>query len=125
MEIYGFGILGLCMFIGFFFGKLLAGALGLSGDVGGVGFAMVLMIAMCAILEKRGKSFSPQTEKGIAVVSSLYIPVVVAMSMNQNVYTAITQGLVPIAAGALATVASLLLVPVLSKLGHSGKEGKG
>lgn len=124
MQIYGFGLLGLCMFIGFFFGKLLAGVLGLSGDVGGVGFAMVIMIAFCAYMEKSGKKLHPETEQGFNTISSLYIPVVVAMSMNQNVYAAVTQGLVPILAGALATVASLLLVPVLSKLGDNGKEGK-
>lgn len=122
MEIYGLGILGICMYIGFFIGKLLARALGLSGDVGGVGFAMVLMIALCAILEKKGKSLHPKTEEGIKFMSALYIPVVVAMSMNQNVYSAITQGLVPIVAGAVATIGSLFLIPLLSKLG-SGKGG--
>ena len=44
--------------------------------------------------------------------------------MNQNVYAAVTNGLVPIAAGALATVGSLLLVPVIAKIGHSSGEGK-
>lgn len=124
MEVYGFGLLGICMFIGFFLGNLLGAALGLSGDVGGVGFSMVLMIAYCALLEKKGKKLHPETEKGIATISSLYIPVVVAMSMNQNVYAAVTNGFVPIAAGALATFGSLLLVPVISKLGDSNKEGK-
>lgn len=124
MEIYGCGILGLCMFVGFFFGKLLAAALGLSGDVGGVGFAMVLMILLCAVLEKKGKSLHPKTEEGIKFISSLYIPVVVAMSMNQDVYSAITHGLIPIAAGAVATVASLLLIPVLSKLGSGETPAK-
>lgn len=124
MEVYGFGLLGICMFAGFFIGNLLGGALGLSGDVGGVGFAMVLMIALCAILEKRGKRLHPETEKGIGTISSLYIPVVVAMSMNQNVYAAVTNGLVPIAAGALATLGSLLLVPLLSRLGSRSGEGR-
>lgn len=117
MEIYGCGILGVCMFVGFFIGKLLAAALGLSGDVGGVGFAMVLMIALCAFLEKKGKSLHPKTEGGIQFVSAMYIPVVVAMTMNQDVYSAISHGLVPIAAGAVATLASLAIIPVLSKLG--------
>lgn len=129
MEIYGCGILGVCMFVGFFIGKLLAAALGLSGDVGGVGFAMVLMIALCAFLEKKGKTLHPKTEEGIKFISALYIPVVVAMTMNQNVYSAMTHGLVPIVAGAVATVASLLLIPVIAKLGggedsSNGKGGK-
>ncbi len=124
MEIYGFGLLGAFMFAGFFVGNLLGAALGLSSDVGGVGFAMALMIGYCALLEKKGKKLHPATERGIATISSLYIPVVVAMSMNQNVYSAVTNGLVPIVAGALATVGSLLLVPMISKLGDSSKEGK-
>lgn len=129
MEIYGCGILGVCMFVGFFIGKLLAAALGLSGDVGGVGFAMVLMIALCAFLEKKGKTLHPKTEEGIQFISALYIPVVVAMSMNQDVYSAMTHGLVPIVAGAAATIISVLLIPVIAKLGagedsSNGKGGK-
>ena len=116
MEIYGFGLLGGCMFAGFFLGHILAGMLGLSGDVGGVGFAMVLMIAVSAILEKKGKRLHPETEKGIATISSLYIPVVVAMSMNQDVFSALAHGLVPVLSGALAVVISLLAIPLIHRL---------
>ena len=38
------------------------------------------------------------------------------MSMNQNVYSAVTEGVIPIVAGVVATVGSLLLIPLLSKL---------
>ncbi len=125
MEIYGLGILGGCMYVGFFIGKLLAQALGLSGDVGGVGFAMILMIVVDTVLKKKGKPLSEKTAGGIKFMSGLYIPVVVAMSMNQNVYAAVTQGLVPIVSGILATVLSLLLIPFLSKLGKSDRADAG
>lgn len=116
MEIFGLGIIGACMFIGSFIGRLLGAALGLGSDVGGVGFAMVLIVVLCAYLEKTGKSLNKKTEGGIQFLSALYIPVVVAMSMNQNVYSAVTEGIIPIVAGVVATVGSLLLIPLLSKL---------
>ena len=116
MEIFGLGIIGACMFIGSFIGRFLGAALGLDSDVGGVGFAMVLIVALCAYLEKTGKGLNKKTEAGIQFLSALYIPVVVAMSMNQNVYSAVTEGVIPIVAGVVATVGSLLLIPLLSKL---------
>ncbi len=116
MEILGLGIIGACMFIGSFVGRLLGTALGLGSDVGGVGFAMVLIVILCAYLEKTGKSLNKRTEEGIQFLSALYIPVVVAMSMNQNVYSAVTEGVIPIVAGVAATIGSLLLIPLLSKL---------
>ena len=55
-------------------------------------------------------------EGGIQFVSAMYIPVVVAMSMNQDVYSALASGLVPLVAGLLAVVIPLALIPVLRKL---------
>ena len=43
----------------------LGAALGLDSDVGGVGFAMVLIVALCAYLEKTGKGLNKKTEAGI------------------------------------------------------------
>ena len=123
MEIFGLGIIGACMFIGSYIGRLLGTALGLDSDVGGVGFAMVLIVALCAYLEKKGTGLLKKTEGGIQFLSALYIPVVVAMSMNLNVYSAVTEGVIPIVAGVVATVGSLVLIPVLSKLAKdSGSE---
>jgi malonate transporter MadL subunit len=89
---------------------------GLGSDVGGVGFAMVIFILIQVYLQKSGKSLDKKTEGGIQFVSAMYIPVVVAMSMNQDVYSALASGLVPLVAGLLAVVIPLALIPVLRKL---------
>ncbi|MBR2551649.1 MAG: malonate transporter subunit MadL [Erysipelotrichaceae bacterium] len=116
MGIYGLGIIGACMFAGCFLGNLLGAALGLNSDVGGVGFAMVFFILIQVYLAKTGKKLNPKTEGGIEFISALYIPVVVAMSMNQDVYSAVASGLVPIISGILAVIIPLLTIPLISKL---------
>ena len=47
----------------------------------------------------------------------MYIPIVVAMAAIQNVYAAVGAGPVALAAGVTATVVSLAMVPLLSKIG--------
>lgn len=116
MEIYGFGIVALCMFVGSFIGRVVGVAVGVQGDVGGVGFAMLLLILISNNYESKGKSFSEGTQKGIIFLSSLYIPIVVAMSSIQNVVTAFEGGIVAFAAGIISTLGGLLLVPMISKL---------
>ncbi|MBE6129470.1 MAG: malonate transporter [Erysipelotrichaceae bacterium] len=116
MGIFGLGIIAACMFAGCFLGNLLGAALGLGSDVGGVGFAMVIFILIQVYLQKSGKSLDKKTEGGIQFVSAMYIPVVVAMSMNQDVYSALASGLVPLVAGLLAVIIPLALIPVLRKL---------
>ena len=124
MEIYGLGLVGVCMFIGSFVGTLigkvvntLVPSVEISGDIGGVGFAMLLLILITNYLDKKGKPLSEKTGRGIGLLSALYIPIVVAMSANQNMYSAFSSGLVAFAAGILATLGGLVLVPVISKLG--------
>lgn len=122
MEIYGLGIVGVCMFVGSFIGRQLATLMGISGDVGGVAFAMILLVWFVSYREKKGKPIAEKTSNGIKFLSALYIPVVVAMSANQNVVSAVSGGLVPILSGVLAVACSLLLIPVISKIGTSNKE---
>ncbi|SNS55963.1 malonate transporter, MadL subunit [Anaerovirgula multivorans] len=116
MEIYGFGLVALCMFIGSFIGRFIGDIIGVQGDVGGVGFAMLLLVLVTNYFEKKGKHFDEKTSKGIVFLSALYIPVVVAMASIQNVVAAFAGGLVAFAAGGLATIGGLLLVPIISKL---------
>ncbi len=116
MGIYGLGIIAACMFAGCYLGNLLGAALGLNSDVGGVGFAMVIFILLQVYLQKSGKSLHPKTEGGIQFISALYIPVVVAMSMNQDVYSALASGLIPLISGLVAVIIPLCLIPVLKKL---------
>ncbi|GAB6086653.1 malonate transporter subunit MadL [Alkaliphilus crotonatoxidans] len=116
MEIYGLGLVALCMFIGTLFGRVLGSILGVQGDVGGVGFAMLLLILISNYYEGKGKDFSQKTKNGILLLSALYIPVIVAMSSIQNVVSAFSGGLVAFVAGGGATIGALFLVPLISKL---------
>lgn len=122
MEIYGLGLVAFSMFLGSFIGRIFGKITGIGGDIGGVGFAMLFLILYTNYLEKKGKPISKKTGNGILLLSSLYIPIVVAMSSIQNMATAFDQGLVAIAAGVLATLAGLLLVPVISKIGKNKEE---
>ena len=117
MEIYGLGLVALCMFIGSFFGTLIGKLIGTGGNVGGVGIAMLLLILISNFYESNGKSFSEKTQNGILLLSALYIPIVVAMSAIQNVVSAFQGGLVAFLAGAIPTVGVLFLVPFITKLG--------
>ncbi len=122
MEIYGLGLVGFFMFLGSFLGRLVGKLVGIDGDIGGVGFAMLFLILCTNYLEKKGRPISKKTGNGILLLSSLYIPIVVAMSSIQDMATAFDQGIVAIAAGLFATLAGLLLVPVISKIGKSKEE---
>ncbi len=122
MKIYGVGILAACFLIGHIVGDMLGKAFHLTGNLGGVGFAMLLLVVGNDYFKK--KNLIPtETENGILFWSTMYIPVVVAMSATQNVKAALSGGWVAILVGILATIACYLLVPVMSKwstsLNHS------
>lgn len=51
------------------------------------------------------------------MLSALYIPIVVAMAGIQNVVAAFSGGAVAFLAGGIATIGSMLLVPLIGKLG--------
>ncbi|WP_422447585.1 malonate transporter subunit MadL [Thermoanaerobacterium sp. DL9XJH110] len=121
MEIYGLGIIAVCMFAGTFLGNLLGELLGVKGDVGGVGIAMLLLVLISNYMESKGRPFPEKTSKGIEFVSSLYIPIVVAMASIQNVVAAFKGGAVAFLAGGLATIGSMLLIPIISRIGASEK----
>lgn len=118
MEIYGIGIIALCMFLGSVVGRILGAILGTGDDIGGVGFAMLFLMLFCNHMQKNKKELSAPTERGIRFLSAIYIPVVVAMSAKQNVVTAVSGGAIAILAGVIATVAALAMVPIISKLGN-------
>ena len=117
MVLYGVAALALCMLSGTIVGELLGLALGIDANVGGVGFAMIMLIFATAWLRKRGK-FPKATEQGVLFWSAMYIPIVIAMASIQNVATAITGGPMAILAGLGALVAGAALVPVLSRIGE-------
>ena len=116
MKIYGVALLCACFLLGKFLGQLLGSTLGLAGDIGGVGFAMLLLMLSSTYLRKK-KWLVPESESGIRFWSAMYIPIIVAMAATQNVDAAFSGGWVAILAGGAATLAGLPLVPVISRIG--------
>lgn len=102
-------------------GDVLGMALGVNANIGGVGFAMLLLIIISTWAEQRGTMKGPE-EAGIKFWAAMYIPIVVAMSSIQNVVAALSGGMVAILGGALAVVLGFLLIPVLSP--HHSSEQK-
>ena len=98
-------------------GELLGVALGIDANVGGVGFAMIMLIVATDWLRRKGK-FPKPTEQGVLFWSAMYIPIVIAMASTQNVAKAITGGPMAILAGLGALAAGAALVPVLARIGE-------
>lgn len=118
MVIYGVMVLGLCMFIGTSIGLGLGKLLGISGDIGGVGFAMVLLVFVTPWLKSRGWLPKP-SEDGIMFWNAMYIPVVIAMAATQNVASAMSGGAIAFIAGLASVMVCFVLIRPLSLLAGS------
>jgi malonate transporter MadL subunit len=116
MAIYGTALLSFCLLVGLLAGKVLGWMLGMDGNIGGVGIAMLLLILLTDRLKKSAALPEP-SEAGILFWSSIYIPVIVAMAASQNVRAAIHGGPAALLAGLLATVACCALVPLFARIG--------
>jgi len=112
MIIYGVALLAGCYMVGNFIGDVLGKLLGVQANIGGVGFAMLLLIIISTWAMQKGYMKAPE-EQGIKFWSAMYIPIVVAMSSIQNVAAALSGGLVAILGGILAVAIGFLLIPVL------------
>ncbi|NVJ63517.1 MAG: malonate transporter subunit MadL [Flavobacteriaceae bacterium] len=124
MKIYGVALLVFCFLIGKYLGGLLAELIGISGDVGGVGFAMLLLMFANGFL-KRFSWYEVQTKAGVLFWSSMYIPVIVAMAATRNVHAAISGGWTALIAGVAVTLVGFMLVPLLSKIRTTKQESDG
>jgi malonate transporter MadL subunit len=121
MKIYGVALLSFCFLVGKLAGYLLGSAINIDGDVGGVGFAMILLMVVNTYF--RNKGWLPfETESGILFWTSMYIPIVVAMSATQNVKAALSGGLLAIIAGTMVTLVGFMLVPLISKIGKKQED---
>lgn len=117
MKIYGVAILGACFIVGQLIGEQLGVIIDVSGNVGGVGFGMLLLILANKYLSKKAP-LSKDSEKGILFWSSMYIPVVIAMSATQNVKAALSGGWVAIMVGLIATGISFSMIPLIARIGR-------
>ena len=104
MPLYGTALLAVCHLLGILLGELLGRALGVQANVGGVGIAMLLLIAARFYGHQRGW-LEAKSEEGVNYWAALYIPVVIAMAMQQNVLKALSGGPMALAA-AITTVAA-------------------
>ena len=120
MTISGVALLAICTLLGNYLGDLLGIALGVKANVGGVGIAMILLIAARIWLAKSGL-FSEGLKKGVDLWGSLYIPIVVAMAATQNVVAAVKAGPLVLIAGTSAVVLCFSAVAVISRIGPHGE----
>lgn len=116
MVLYGVAALALCVISGMIIGDLLGLAVGVDANVGGVGFAMIMLVLLTDWLRKRDL-FPKATEQGVLFWSALYIPIVVAMASTQNVVEAVAGGPMAIIAGVTALVLGAAMVPAISRIG--------
>ena len=114
IVIYGVALLAGCMFVGSFVGNLLGLLTGLNSDIGGVGFAMILLLLLT---NSRGiTKILPETyTKGINFWKEMYIPVTIAMAASQNVVSALNGGLLALVLGVGVVLIMLLLIPLFNK----------
>lgn len=118
MIIYGVGLLAFCYVTGQLAGELLGRLIGVEANVGGVGFAMLLLIFLNDWFTRKGYT-DKLTERGIEFWSQMYIPIVVAMSAVQNVKVAVSSGLIALLAGTVPVLICLAMIPVLAKFAKS------
>ncbi|WP_338875825.1 malonate transporter subunit MadL [Spirosoma sp. SC4-14] len=115
MIIYGVAILAFCYLTGQLAGEWLGLLLGVHANVGGVGFAMLLLVVLNDWLVKK-KYVNLETETGILFWNKLYIPIVVAMSATQNVKVAVSSGLIAVVAGIVPVLICVASIPLIAKL---------
>jgi len=115
MTIYGVALLAICTLAGVFLGEVLGSVLGVKANVGGVGIAMMLLIAARLWLTRKGE-LGHGLKLGVEFWALMYIPIVVAMAAQQNVVAAVEGGPMVILAGVLTVAVCFGLVALLGKV---------
>jgi malonate transporter MadL subunit len=115
MVIFGTALLAFCYLAGVVVGEGLAILIGVKANVGGVGIAMLLLIAALHVMHKRG-ILLPETEKGVTFWAMMYIPVVVAMAATQNVIVAARSGPVALLSAAGAFALCVLVISFINRI---------
>lgn len=113
--IYSLVTLSLCMLLGKYIGTCFGALVGLDADVGGVGFAILLLLF---VGNSKLFPFAKRQDfkDGMAFWKKMYIPVVVAMAASQNVFRMLNSGMVAIVGGAASVAFPFLLLYILHKL---------
>ena len=117
MIILGVALLAVCTLIGVFLGDLLGIALGAKANVGGVGLAMILLIAARFWLIRSGR-LGRGVRFGVEFWGGMYIPIVVAMAAQQNVVAALSGGPIVIIAAVGSVILCFGAVALFSRIGR-------
>ena len=110
--IYGVAVLAGCMLAGTFIGTVFGNVIGAGTEIGGVGFAMLLLIFITNC-EKLKFTQKPAFIQGMTYWKAMFIPVVIAMTSCQNVFSMLSSSIVAIAAGAAAVGFSYFMLYIL------------
>ncbi|HEY2008301.1 MAG TPA: malonate transporter subunit MadL [Rhizomicrobium sp.] len=116
MVISGVALLAICTLLGGILGDWLGIALGVKANVGGVGIAMILLIAARLWLFRQGW-LSQGVMQGVGFWGALYIPIVIAMAADQNVLSALKSGPVVVVAALGTLIVCFAAVALISRLG--------
>ncbi len=117
MTIYGVALMAACALIGVGAGDLLGQWLHVKANVGGVGIAMVLLVAARLWLERR-RALTPGIRLGVEFWATMYIPIVVAMAAQQDVVSAIGGGPMVVIAAILTVLLCAAAVALLCRHGR-------
>ena len=115
MTISGVALLSISTLLGVLLGDLLGVALGVKANVGGVGIAMMFLIAARLWLVRRGL-LSHGLKVGVEFWGSFYIPIVVAMAAQQNVVAAVKGGPIVIIAGVGSVAVCFAMVALIGRI---------
>lgn len=116
MIIYGVALLSFCYFTGNLIGDILGAIVGLDSNVGGTGFAMLLLILISDHMLGKG-TLSAKAQAGVEFWNGMFLPVIVAMCAIQNVKGAISAGATAFVGGIVTTLLCMCLIPIISRIG--------
>lgn len=114
MLIYGLALLSFSYLIGQWLGEILGKLMGIDSNVGGVGFAMIILMLLKELFERKGW-WKHEMLLGIDFWNKLYIPVVIAMAASLNVKAALSSGNLAIIAGIVPVIFAFAFFPFLMK----------
>jgi malonate transporter MadL subunit len=115
MVIFGTALLAACYLAGIAVGEGIAALIGVKANVGGVGIAMLFLIAAQHFLQTRGL-FPIDSSKGVTFWAMMYIPVVVAMASTQNVIVAVKSGPIALFSAAGAFAACIFFISAINRV---------
>lgn len=116
MIIYGLMLMGLCMFMRSDGWRSIRRFTGDLSQYWWHRFCHAFLVVSSQKLIEKGLLSKP-AEQGVGFWSAMYIPIVVAMSANQNVIAALKGGPMAVIAGLGAVFIGFLLIKPLSKIG--------